>query len=52
MPVCNYFRATDHYPSPNVATYIYVNVALREITRGSIMCRYLTTDDLVYDQMK
>ena len=24
--------------------------ALREITRGSIMCRYLTTNDLVYDQ--
>ena len=30
--------------------------ALREITRGSIicsiMCRYLTANDLVYDQMK
>ena len=23
--------------------------ALREITRGSIMCHYLTTNDLVYD---
>ena len=26
--------------------------ALREITRGSIMCCYLTTNDLVYDRMK
>ena len=25
--------------------------ALREITRGSIMCRYLMTNDLVYDRM-
>ena len=24
----------------------------KEITRGSIMCHYLTTNDLVYDQMK
>ena len=24
----------------------------REITRGSIMCRCLTTNDMVYDQMK
>ena len=23
--------------------------ALREITRGSIMCQYLTTNDLVYE---
>ena len=26
--------------------------ALREITRGSKLCRYLTTNVLVYDRMK
>ena len=25
---------------------------IREITRGSNMCHYLTTNDLVYDRMK
>ena len=25
---------------------------IREITRGSIMCRNLTANDLIYDQMK
>ena len=24
---------------------------LREITRGSVMCRYLTTNELIYDRM-
>ena len=24
---------------------------VREITRGSVMCRYLTTNELIYDQM-
>ena len=24
----------------------------KAITRGSIMCHYLTTNDLIYDQMK
>ena len=25
---------------------------IREITMGIVMCRYLTTNDLIYDQMK
>ena len=25
---------------------------IRGITRGSVMCHYLTTDDLIFDQMK
>ena len=25
---------------------------VREITRGSVMCRYLMTNDLIYDRMK
>ena len=25
---------------------------IREITRGSVMCRYLMTNDLIYDWMK
>ena len=24
---------------------------IREITRGSVMCRYLTANDLIYDRM-
>ena len=24
---------------------------IREITRGSVMCRYLTSNDLIYDRM-
>ena len=27
------------------------NEAIREITKGSVMCRYLTTNELIWDQM-
>ena len=37
---------------PNVFIVSYgIAKCIREITRGSVMCRYLMTNELIYDQM-
>ena len=33
-----------------IASYVIAK-CIREITRGSVMCRYLTTNELIYDRM-
>ena len=39
---------------PNAAVFIAsygIAKCVREITRGSVMCRYLMTNELIWDQM-